>query len=208
MITSIDELGSATRALSLDVSRASTHCRAFSQIADASRRYGDVFDLSLGFWKLTFQAHLAACLQALARVYDNHRRALSMAAWLRAISSFASDGRLSPLSQVTGENLINPTRLAQDIEYCTENHIAERLRSLRHKALAHTAAEYAAKGENAFQTFRLEQYDIEELVGGSREIFCHYLPLFSDRRLIVQVPGQDDFVHLLDLAGLAARLRP
>ena len=201
--------------LSADVIYAHFHFKLLRALQDAYDQYSEVFNETRTFWHLTLEAHEAATLFRLGRIFDQHRDALSLGNWLLTIRSnlhFFDEpnfrrrlqGNAFVDSLATDSRKPDECELDRDIGLVVAGQkkgLDESVRKfivIRHKYLAHRDPAFLLPSRGPERAADLLWADIERLLNLAAELLNKYSSLFAASVYSTTMVGQDDYKYVLE----------
>lgn len=203
------EFSRLIEALSNDVANANIHFQLYSDLGQAYDKYPLARQQSSTFWYLTENAHIAASLACLCRVYDQHGSALHLYSWLSTIKSnlhlfdvaefqvrLKDNPFVGSLVQSVGKPDSNV--LEEDIRLSSKHDpLVKTLMAHRGNRIAHVNADNIVAQYDINLAFPLPDADYLALLKRAKEILNRYTYLFEAATYTTQMVGHNDFDFIL-----------
>lgn len=199
------ELGKRISALSNDVVTANIYWRMYNDLVEALQKHPLVQAQSNTFWHYTLQAHAAAAIINLCRVFEKRQDTPNLLGWLKTIQSnlnlfetsefkkrFASNAFVDSLA--SDARCPDKSTLETDIKNCVKDDpLVKKLMFYRDNFFAHKNTDIAIGNKPVQEEQLPSDEDIKTLLERAVTIFNRYSQLFSAEIYSVNVIGRDDF---------------
>ncbi|CAK1738148.1 AbiU2 domain-containing protein [Vibrio crassostreae] len=193
----IEEFEQVTSSLISEVQMLSMHWDLLKKLDREITSNPNKFSSSKHFWGMTFNAHLTSVRLLLTRIYDPHKKVLSIMSWLKIIE--AELGTFNFM--INPSDNLNPM-VGEDIERSDpkENKLIDTLiNQLRNNAIAHVSMKKAKCDVNVFEESELNIDEYQNLVMQAQQILNNYIPYILGYKVNYTNCSDDDYQEVLCL---------